>query len=74
MKTIIKTAIAALSLVAGASASQAEGQIVWHYPYKFKPYATRVEPAQQAAPVQVLRKATHAASYVRTAGKMHVIR
>lgn len=74
MNTIIKTAIAALTLVAGASASQAEPQTVWHFPYKGAPYVTRVEPAHTAAPVQVLRKAMHAAGHVRTASKTQVIR
>ncbi|MGQ0673154.1 MAG: hypothetical protein ACT4N2_09790 [Hyphomicrobium sp.] len=70
MKTIIKAAIAALSLAAGASASQAE--IVWHFPYKGAPYATRTEPTQQVVPYRMLRNGKHV--QMRTARKAHVIR
>ncbi len=75
MKTIIKTAIFALTLVAGAGAGQAQpGFPKWHFPYKGAPYATQAEPAQQAAAAQVLRHAKHSAVYGRTAGKSKVIR
>lgn len=75
MKTIIKTAIFALTLVAGAGASQAQsGYPYWNFPYKGAPYATQAEPIQLVAPVQVVRHAKHAAVQVRTASKTQVIR
>lgn len=74
MKTIIKTAIVALTLIAGASASQAKPELVWHFPYKGMPYGTWVEPAKKAAPVQTARRAKHAAVHLRVASKTQVIR
>lgn len=52
MKTIISTAVSALFLTLGASASNAD--VVWHYPHKGAPYATTTEPA---TPVPAQRKA-----------------
>lgn len=57
MKTIIKSAIAAIALAAGASASQAE--VVWHFPYKAAPYTTKSETAIKAAPVYTSQKVNH---------------
>ena len=74
MKTIIKTAIVAFAVVAGAGAGQAQAQTVWQFPYKGAPYATQVDPAQKAAPVRAVRKAKHSAAHVRMAGTTHVIR
>lgn len=59
MKTIIKTTLATLALVVGASASQAQPVVKWHFPYKAAPYGVWVEPAQKAAPVQAVRTAKH---------------
>ena len=43
MKTTIITAILALGLAAGTFGGQAQAdEIVWHFPYKGAPYATRV--------------------------------
>lgn len=53
MKTIVKTAIVALTLIAGASASQAQPQLVMHFPFKGMPYGTWVESAHKAAPEAV---------------------
>lgn len=75
MKTIIKTTLAGLALVVGASASQAQpGVPVWHFPYKGAPYATQVEPSKQTTAVQVVRHAKHAVAHRRTASKTQVIR
>lgn len=74
MKTIIKTTLAALALVVGASASQAQpGVPMWHFPYKGAPYATQAQPIQRATPVQQVRHAKHAVAQVRTASKLHAI-
>lgn len=70
MKTIIKTAIAALSLAAGASASQAD--VVWHFPYKGAPYATRTETATKAAPVHTTQKANHSATMMLAKKHRHL--
>lgn len=70
MKTIIKTAIVALTLTAGATAGQAE--TLWHFPYKGAPYATQTAPAAQAAPVKIVRHGKHVHKPV--AGKTQVIR
>ncbi|MBX9684795.1 MAG: hypothetical protein K2X41_13510 [Hyphomicrobium sp.] len=73
MKTIIKTTLAALALVVGASASQAQpGVPVWHFPYKGAPYATQAEPAVKAAPVKIVRHGKHVHKLI--AGKTQVIR
>ena len=75
MKTIIKTTLATLALVVGASASQAQpGYPVWHFPYKGAPYATQAEPVKQAAAFQVVRHAKHAVAHKRTGSKTQVIR
>lgn len=76
MKTIIKTTLATLALFVGASASQAQPVVEWHFPNKGAPYGVWVEPAQKAAPVQVVRTAQHRhhAVLVHTAGKKQVIR
>lgn len=76
MKTIIKTTIAALTLVASASVGQAQAETVWHYPYKGQPYATQSAPVYKAASVHVVRTAKHQhhAARVRTASKKQVIR
>jgi len=76
MKTIIKTTLATLALVVGASASQAQPVVEWHYPYKSAPYGVWVEPAQKVAPVQVVRTAKHRhhAAPMLTASKKQVIR
>jgi hypothetical protein len=63
MKTIIKAAIAAFSLAAGASASQAD--VVWHFPYKGAPYTTRTETVTKADPVYMAQKANHSATMKR---------
>lgn len=74
MKTIIKTTLATLALVVGASASQAQpGVPVWHFPYKGAPYATQAEPIQQVAPVRLVQHAKHAVAKVRTSRKSQVI-
>lgn len=70
MKTIIKTAIVALTLAAGATAGQAE--TVWHFPYKGAPYATQTAPVAQAAPVKIVRHGKHV--HKLNAGKTQVIR
>lgn len=67
MKTIIKTTIAALALVVGASASQAQPLVEWHYPYKAAPYGVWVKPAKKAAPAQTVRHGKHV--HVETANK-----
>ncbi len=76
MKTIIKTTIAALTLVVGASAGQAQAETVLHFPYKSAPYATQSAPVYKAASVHVARTAKHQdqAARVRTASKKQVIR
>lgn len=75
MKTIIKSAIVALSLIAGTSASQAQPGTPWlHFPYKGAPYATQSAPVQQAAPLQVVRTANTAAVRVRVAKNIQVVR
>jgi len=76
MKTIIKTTLAALALVVGASAGQAQPETVWHYPYKGQPYATQSAPTYKAASVQTARTANHVhhAARMRTASKKQVIR
>ncbi len=75
MKTIIASALAALALVVGASASQAQPVVKWHFPYKAAPYGVWVEPAQNAAPVQAVRTAKHRHQAVRpyTTSKKQVI-
>ena len=73
MKTIIKTNLAAFALITGVNASQAQpGALVWHYPYKAAPYATRTEPVQQVAPAQTVRHPKHI--HMKTANKTQVIR
>lgn len=73
MKTIIKTTLAAFALIAGVNASQAQpGALVWHFPYKAAPYATRTEPVQQVAPVQAVRHGKHV--HVKMANKKQVVR
>lgn len=70
MKTIIKAAIAALVVTAGATASQAQpGPIVWHYPYKAAPYATQAEPQRNVSVSET--KAKHTLHYVKIAKKPH---
>ncbi len=70
MKTIIKTAIVALTLAAGATAGQAE--TVWQFPYKGTPFATQTAPVAQAAPVKMVRHGKHVHKLI--AGKTQVIR
>lgn len=72
MKTIIKTTLAGLALVVGASASQAQPRVEWHFPYKAAPYGVWVEPAQKAAPVKIVRHGNHVHKLI--AGKTQVIR
>ena len=44
MKTITAAAILTFSLAVGTFGSQAQAdEVVWHFPYKFAPYATRVK-------------------------------
>lgn len=76
MKTIVKTTLAALALVVGASASHAQPVVEWHFPYKSAPYGVWVEPAQKAASVQVLLTAKHRhhAVRVQNASKKQVTR
>lgn len=61
MKTIIKSAIAAITVAAGAATtSEAQpGQLVWHFPYKGAPYATQGERVKEAAPVEMARQVMH---------------
>jgi hypothetical protein len=73
MKTIIKTAIAAFALIAGANASQAQaGDVEWYYPYKGTPYAKPSVPAQQVAPAQTVRHGNHV--HTQTTNKTQVNR
>lgn len=67
MKAIIKTAIFALTLVAGASAGHAE--TVWHFPYKGVPYATHVEPTWPVAHKEASAQRTR--HYLLTAKRSH---
>ena len=70
MKTIIKAAIAALVVTAGATASQAQpGYPVWHFPYKGAPYATQAEPQRNVGVSET--KAKRTLHYVKTAKKSH---
>lgn len=70
MKTIMKTTLATLAFVVGASASQAA--TVWHFPYKGAPYATQSALAQQVAPAQTVRHGKHV--HVKTASTTQDIR
>lgn len=72
MKTIIKSTLAAIALVVGASASQAQPVVKWHFPYKAAPYGVWVEPAQKVAPVKIVRHGKHVHKLI--AGKTQVIR
>lgn len=76
MKTIIKAAIAALTVVSGATSSMAQtGQIVWHFPAKGgAPYATQAAPIPQIAPAHLVRHAKYSAAHVQMANKTQVIR
>ena len=67
MKTIIKTTLATLAVVVGASASQAE--TVWHTPFKGAPYATHTEPTRNVAVNEA--KAKQTLHYVNVAKKAH---
>lgn len=67
MKTIIKAAIAAITVAAGASAGQAG--TVWHFPYKGAPYATQTEPTRNVAANEA--KANRTLHYVKIAKKSH---
>ena len=70
MKAIIKTTLATLVLVVGASASQAQpGVPVWHFPYKGAPYATQAEPQRNVGVSET--KAKRTLHYVKTAKKSH---
>ena len=76
MKTIIKMTLATLALVVGASASQAQPVVEWHFPYKGAPYGVWVEPDQKATSIQLVRTAKHRhhAVGVRTVSKKQVSR
>lgn len=58
MKTIINSSVLAFAALAGISASQAQADTVWHFPYKGAPYATQSAPVRQAAPVRITRNAS----------------
>lgn len=48
MKSITKTALIAVALIAGSIASQAQAKTVWHFPYKGAPYATQTAPTHNS--------------------------